>query len=151
MTPLPVPAAHGTSETILVVEDEDAVRHLATVLLSRLGYTVVSASSAEAALTEAAALGRSIDLLLTDIVLPGMNGPALAEQLRTRQSGLRVLFTSGYSRSVAARRFGLTDHNLGFISKPYDHADLARAVRRVLDAPAATDPIAHDRVDGEGQ
>jgi len=139
------PAGHIASETILVVDDESSIRHFTTVMLSRLGYTVVSSSSAEAALTEAAALGRSLDLLLTDIELPGpMTGPALAEQLRASQSGLRVLFTSGYSRSVVARRFGLTDHDLAFISKPYDHAVLARAVRRVLDAPAVTGPTADD-------
>ena len=139
-----MPPAHAANETILVVEDEDTLRHITTVILSRLGYAVVSASSAEAALTEAAALGHSLDLLLTDIELPGMTGLALAEQLRASQSGLRVLFTSGHPSSVVARRFGLADHNLAFIVKPYDRATLARAVRRVLDAPLATDPTVDD-------
>lgn len=128
------PAARG--ETILVVEDEHAIRQVAVRVLTRQGYTVVSADNGEAALSEARALGRPIDLLLTDMVMPGMTGPELAKQLRAMQPGLRVLFTSGYSADAVARQFGLTG-SWSFIAKPYGLADLTREVRRVLDEPAS--------------
>lgn len=131
--PRPVVATEGSEETILVVEDEDAIRQVAIRVLTRQGYRVVAANSGEAALAEAAALGRPIDLLLTDMVMPGMTGPELAKQLRAKQPNLRVLFTSGYSADAVARQFGLTDNTWAFISKPYGLADLTREVRRVLD------------------
>ena len=133
--PRPVVATEGSEETILVVEDEDAIRQVAIRVLARQGYKVIAANSGEAALAEVAALTRPIDLLLTDMVMPGMTGPELAKQLRAQQPGLRVLFTSGYSADAVARQFGLTDNTWAFISKPYGLADLTREVRRVLDSP----------------
>jgi CheY-like chemotaxis protein len=131
--PRPAVASEGNDETILVVEDEDAIRQVAIRVLARQGYRVIAANSGEAALAEAAALNRPIDLLLTDMVMPGMTGPELAKQLRAKQPSLRVLFTSGYSADAVARQFGLTDNTWAFISKPYGLADLTREVRRVLD------------------
>jgi PAS domain S-box-containing protein len=133
--PKPALATEGGAELILVVEDEDAIRQVAIRVLTRQGYSVAAANSGEAALVEAAALGRPIDLLLTDMVMPGMTGPELAKQLRAQQPGLRVLFTSGYSADAVARQFGLSDDTWAFISKPYGLADLTREVRRVLDEP----------------
>ena len=139
-TPTSVPAAPDlkeNGETILVVEDEDAIRQVAVRVLSRQGYTVIAANNGEAALSEARALGRPVDLLLTDMVMPGMTGPELAKQLRVLQPDLRVLFTSGYSADAVARQFGLTGSSWSFISKPYGLADLTREVRRVLDQPSS--------------
>jgi two-component system, cell cycle sensor histidine kinase and response regulator CckA len=144
--PRPVLATEGSEETILVVEDEDAIRQVAIRVLTRQGYKVIAANSGEAALAEVAALDRPIDLLLTDMVMPGMTGPELAKQLRAQQPGLRVLFTSGYSADAVARQFGLTDNTWAFISKPYGLADLTREVRRVLDAPVdAAGSLARER------
>ncbi len=131
--PRPVTATEGSEETILVVEDEDAIRQVAIRVLARQGYRVIAANCGEAALREVAALGRPIDLLLTDMVMPGMTGPELAQQLRAQQPGLRVLFTSGYSADAVVRQFGLTENSFAFIAKPYGLADLTREVRRVLD------------------
>lgn len=129
-------------ETILVVEDEDAIRHVAVRVLTRQGYTVIAASNGEAALSEARALGRPIDLLLTDMVMPGMTGPELAQHLREVQPDLRVLFTSGYSADAVGRQFGLSGSAWSFISKPYGLADLTKEVRRVLDThPAEVAPL----------
>ena len=130
--PSRVLAPTGGSETILVVEDEDAIRQVAIRVLAMQGYTVLQAESGEAALEVLAAHGKPIDLLLTDMVMPGMTGPELAGKLREIQPRVRVLFTSGYSADAVARQFGLTDA-WAFISKPYGLAELTREVRRVLD------------------
>jgi two-component system cell cycle sensor histidine kinase/response regulator CckA len=121
----------GGKETILVVEDEDAIRHVATRVLSRQGYTVLDAASGPEAVQKASAHPSRIHLLMTDMVMPGMTGPELAQQLLKTQQGLKVLFTSGYSKDAVAQQFGMTDGH--FISKPYGLAELAREVRRVLD------------------
>ncbi len=123
----------GNAETILIVEDEDAIRQVAVRVLSRQGYRVIAAISGEAALSEARALGRPIDLLLTDMVMPGMTGPELAKQLREIQPDLRVLFTSGHSADAVTQQFGLSGRAWSFIPKPYGLSDLTQEVRRVLD------------------
>jgi signal transduction histidine kinase len=114
--------------TILVVEDEEAIRYVASRVLSSRGYTVLSAGSGEEALTVAD--GMQIDLLLTDMVMPGMGGPELAQRLRESQPQMRVLFTSGYSRDAVAKEFGMAD--AAFIAKPYGLAELVAAVRERL-------------------
>lgn len=132
----------GNAETILVVEDEDAIRQVAARVLSRLGYTVIAASSGEAALSEAHTLGRPVDLLLADMVMPGMTGPELAKRLREIQPDLRVLFTSGYSVDDVTRQFGLSGIAWSFIPKPYSLSSLTQEVRRVLDTrPEAVAPL----------
>jgi two-component system, cell cycle sensor histidine kinase and response regulator CckA len=121
----------ATSGTILFVEDEDSIRMLGARILRRHGYTVLTARHAEDALTLARQPG-AIDLLLTDIMMPGLNGRALANQLRRERPALKVLFTSGYSE-VADE---LQDDDSAFVQKPYTPELLAREVGRMLSRPA---------------
>ena len=129
-------SVRGGRETVLVVEDEPKVRGLAVRLLERLGYTVLAAASGDEALSLAEETAR-IDLLLTDVVMPHMNGRQLAERLARRQPGLKVLFASGYTQNVIAHH-GVLDHGVQFLPKPYSLTSLATRVREVLDAPKAT-------------
>ena len=124
----------GGDETILVVEDDPAVRQMAVSLLEDLGYRVLEAENGADAL---ATLQRheSIDLMFSDIIMPGgMNGAELAIQARDRHPGLRVLHTSGYAEAAVTRdgKIGSTNE---LLSKPYRKEELARKVRRVLDQP----------------
>jgi len=124
--------ARGT-ETVLLVEDEEGVRDLARDVLESNGYTVLPAGNgAEALRVQKQYTGR-IHLVLTDVVMPRMNGPALVKKLRRRAPDIRVLFMSGYTDDA------ITDHDLrgrgiGFIQKPITPAELARKVREALDA-----------------
>ena len=122
----------GGCETILVVEDEVAVRAVARMALRRLGYTVLEADNAPAALRLWAELGGRVDLLFTDIVMPGgMSGHELAARLQLQRPELKVLFCSGYSREVA--QYDVTEGgNSRFLPKPYKAGELAVAVRRAL-------------------
>jgi PAS domain S-box-containing protein len=119
------------NETILVVEDQDEVRSLAVTVLERYGYRVLSAAGGEEALVLAKGFPGSIHLLLTDIVMPGMNGRALATQL-TAQRTMRVLFMSGYTETAIAHR-GILDPGLEYIQKPFTPESLAEKVREVLE------------------
>jgi PAS domain S-box-containing protein len=118
-------------EVILVVEDTDIVRGLVIALLESFGYDVVAASSPAEALKLAEHLDRPIDLLLTDVVMPGMNGRELAERLVAMYPGLNVLFSSGYPADTVVQH-GIADARTAFIEKPYLPDDLARKVREVL-------------------
>jgi CheY-like chemotaxis protein len=126
----------GGNETILVVEDEVAVRAVARMALRRLGYTVLEAESAPAALRLWSELGAGVDMLFTDIVMPGgMNGHELAARLQLLKPELKVLFCSGYTRE--AEQFDPEGKGSAhFLPKPYKAAELAVAVRRVLDDAA---------------
>jgi two-component system cell cycle sensor histidine kinase/response regulator CckA len=131
---LPAPAnvktdLHG-SETILVVEDQEEVRVLAVAILERYGYRVLSAAGAEEAIALAKVHPGTIDLLLTDIIMPGMNGRALARQLAADRP-LRVLYMSGYTENAIAHR-GILDPGLDYIQKPFTPEALAEKVRAVL-------------------
>ena len=121
--------------SILLVEDADAVRAVARRILERQGHTVLEAADAEAA--ERLMDGRSdpVDLLVTDVVLPGRNGRELAESLRRRQPALRVLYMSGYTDDAIVRR-GIQEGENHFLQKPFTPASLAEAVR----AAAASEP-----------
>ena len=128
----PAPVRSRGTETILVVEDEDQVRELACRALRGAGYTVISAGDADGAMAEWDA-APSIDLLLTDVVMPGRSGPQLAADLRARNPGLKVLYVSGYADS---RHMPLDASEL--LPKPYaPHALLSR-VRSTLDASSTT-------------
>jgi len=123
----------GGSETVLLVEDDAGVRGPAQRMLQHLGYTVHACRSGEEALTSAADLAR-LDVLVTDVVMPGMNGRELAERLVALRPGLPVLFTSGHARDVIAQH-GILDPGLAYLPKPYSLESLARRVREVLDRP----------------
>ncbi|MGE0453208.1 MAG: PAS domain S-box protein [Vicinamibacteria bacterium] len=125
-------SAPGGSETILVVEDDSSLRELARECLERDGYAVLDAPSAFAALELARLHPARIHLLLTDVVLPGMNGRALADQLAKLFPDVRVLYVSGYTHDAIARH-GVLEAGIHFLSKPYAHETLARKVREVLD------------------
>jgi CheY-like chemotaxis protein len=124
--------ASGT-ETILVVEDDDAVRAYSTQVLRELGYRVLEAPNASAALE---ILDRQADvhLLFTDIGLPGaMNGRQLSDEARRRRSGLKVLFTTGYAGDAIIRA-GRLEAGISMMNKPFTFADLTKRVRDALDA-----------------
>jgi len=119
------------SETVLVVEDEDAVRTIARRILEKYGYTVLDANGPERAVAIVAALDGPIHLLLTDMVMPGMGGQALALLVTESRPEIRVVFMSGYSD--APERYGLTERRR-FLQKPFTPIDLVRMVRGAIDA-----------------
>ena len=119
-------------EIILVVEDEDRVRHMSVDALRELGYLVVQASDANQALT-VLELQPRIDLLFTDVIMPDMNGRLLAEAARAKRPGLKVLYTTGYTKNAIVHN-GMLDHDVAFLPKPFTIAELAVKVRAVIDA-----------------
>jgi len=128
-------AAEGGAEaaaTILVVEDEELVRDLAHEILAGCGYRVLVAAHAGEALAAAAAAG-GLDLLITDLVLPGSSGSELAEELTRREPALQVLFMSGYSDSDGLR-LGEAGARASFLQKPFSPEQLERRVRELLGA-----------------
>jgi two-component system cell cycle sensor histidine kinase/response regulator CckA len=118
------------TETILLVEDEPAVRAVARQILARQGYTVLEAPDGPAALAMFAGGGR-VDLILTDVVMPGMSGRTLADQLATRWPGVRVLYMSGYTDDAIVRH-GMLEPGLAYLQKPFRPDALVRKVREVL-------------------
>jgi PAS domain S-box-containing protein len=136
-SPAPAPAATATDgthgrETVLLVEDEDLVRELARGLLRKSGYTVLEASDGGQALEVAASHASPIDLLITDVVMPRMNGPELERQLTAARPGLKVLFTTGYTDS-ALSRYGMYERGKIVLLKPFAPEDFLRTVREILD------------------
>ncbi len=118
-------------ETILLVEDDDGVRELARVTLERRGYHVLIAPNAADAISIFASEGQDIDLLITDVIMPGMNGRELYERLSTMKSGLKALFMSGYTENVIAEH-GILDAGINFIQKPYGIDQFTRKVHAIL-------------------
>jgi signal transduction histidine kinase/ActR/RegA family two-component response regulator/HAMP domain-containing protein len=127
--------AAGGSETVLLVEDDATVRELTARMLGERGYRVLQAASAAEAIECAERHGGALDLLLTDVVMPGGSGRELAETLTARQPGLAVLFMSGYAPDVVLRQ-GVAQESAAFLSKPFSEDELGHAVRRALSAPA---------------
>jgi CheY-like chemotaxis protein len=119
--------AGDTRETILLVEDEPAVRQLFMLALTRAGYRVFEARNGQEALKMFDQHGDSIDLLLTDLRMPYMGGAELAQHLRARRKSLKLIAISGYA--------GPTEHELDadFLAKPFSREDLLAKVREVLD------------------
>jgi PAS domain S-box-containing protein len=144
------------TETILLVEDAEPLRKLAQAFLEAGGFRVLSAESGESALEVMASFGGTFDLLLTDVVMPGINGRVLAEQMLPRQPGMRVLYMSGYTDSFIAGH-GVLDPGTHLLHKPFTEEILIRKVREVLDggkkaAPAlsnATEPKASETRSGQ--
>ena len=126
-------AVRGGHETVLLVEDNDLVRGLAKTVLMRNGYNVIEAADADEALRAASEQRGQIHVLLTDVVMPGISGGLLAQQLSHLYSGLRVLYMSGYTDSAVVNH-GVLSPEVTFLQKPFTPATLARAVRDVLDA-----------------
>ena len=120
------------NETILLVEDNQAVRELTRDILTRQGYTVLPATDGHEALTLAASQDSPIHLLLTDVVMPGMNGKELYREAVAIHPGLKILFMSGYTDNVIAHR-GVLDEGIAFIQKPFTIDAITAKVREVLD------------------
>jgi len=136
----PPPAAatpRPGSETVLLVEDEPEVRRLVEKLLRMQGYTVLSAGSPAEAISAAGASPGTIAILVTDVIMPGMNGRELARVLASERPAMRVLYMSGYTDAAIAQQ-GILQPGTAFLSKPFTPDALARKVREVLDGPAAT-------------
>jgi two-component system, cell cycle sensor histidine kinase and response regulator CckA len=133
--------AHG-SETVLLAEDEQAILSLSRTILEQYGYTVLAARSPSEALTIAEKHGSRIDLLVTDMVMPGMNGKELKDRLSAFYPGIKVLFMSGYSPDVVAYQ-GLTDEGIEFLQKPFSVKSLAQKVREILHR--SDKPVAYSR------
>jgi CheY-like chemotaxis protein len=129
------------TETIVLVEDDSNVRQVAVRMLQRQGYTVCPCADGKEAL---AALGGAsastapahVKLLVTDVVMPGMNGRSLADKARGMLPDLKILFTSGYPEDTVAHH-GVVEEGIEFLAKPYTLTGLATRVREVLDGPAA--------------
>jgi signal transduction histidine kinase/CheY-like chemotaxis protein len=133
--PVEVPAdsERGRGETILIVEDDDGVREYAAEILRDLNYQVLEARDSESALKLFDA-EKNFDLLLTDVVLPGMNGREMASEMERRRPGMKIIFMTGYSRNAIVHH-GRLDRGTELIPKPLTEAVLARRIRHVLDAP----------------
>ena len=117
-------------ETILLVEDEAPIREVLREVLAPLGYRLIVAGSGEEALRAHEAAGGAVDLLLSDVIMPGMNGYDLADRLKKLQPGLRAMMMSGYNDLVAGS--GVSRPWLTFLAKPLTPSKLRRAVRTVL-------------------
>lgn len=131
-----VSALQSGYETILLVEDEQALRELVRLTLEEIGYTVLEAQDGRTALTLAAEYPETINLLLTDVVLPKKSGREVAEELQRQRPGLKVLFMSGYMDD-AVMRHGVLMAEMDFLSKPFSRSTLASKVREVLEKSAA--------------
>jgi PAS domain S-box-containing protein len=125
------PAAAGTRETILLVEDDDAVRRVCRRVLEKQGYAILEASRPSEALDIAAQRPTGIALVLTDIVMPGMSGAELVQRLRGTHPGIRYLLISGYADDMEQLRSAMDD-GMTFLAKPFTPDQLARAVREAL-------------------
>jgi PAS domain S-box-containing protein len=124
----------GPDASVLLVEDQEALREMIEEILGELGYRVEAAESGSAALELAETRERPVDLLLTDLVMPRMSGRELAEKLRERWPGLRVLYMSGYTADVVTRH-GILEPGVQLLQKPFSSAELARRLREALESP----------------
>ena len=137
----PIGPAPGGTETVLIAEDDEALRQWARRALEASGYTTIVSANAEEASRLADATSGPIHLLLTDVVMPGANGLALFRALSRKRPDLRVLYMSGHTDEVISHH-GLLDRGVQFLQKPFRRDRLARTVRAVLDAPQPADPNA---------
>jgi two-component system cell cycle sensor histidine kinase/response regulator CckA len=132
--PEPRAAQWRGTETILLVEDDEAVRSLAVRVLVQHGYAVHAFRDGTSAMDAVAGMTEPLHLLITDVVMPEMNGPAMAQRIKELRPAIRVLFTSGYTDNVIVHH-GVLAEGVEFLPKPYSPESLARRVREVLDEP----------------
>jgi hypothetical protein len=125
----------GGTETIMVVEDHSDVRELTGELLTGLGYRVMQAANGEEAIKLFRANHDRIDLVIMDVIMPKMNGQEVYSQLQSIRAGVRVLFTSGYTRNIIQSK-GILAEEQNFLSKPVSPSAIARKVREILSRPA---------------
>jgi CheY-like chemotaxis protein len=128
--PVPAPTVEGGHETILVVEDDMLVRNYVLTQLHSLGYVTLDAANANEALL-LARNGHAFDLLFTDVIMPGMNGRQLADEMAKVRPGLKVLFTSGYTENAIIHH-GRLDEGVLLLAKPYRKSDMAMMIRKAL-------------------
>ena len=129
--PPPVARPRAGRQTVLVVEDAEGLRELARRLLQRQGYTVLVAANAEEAL-RLFEQNASIDVLLTDVVMPGASGPELTRQLVEQRPALKVIYMSGYTEDAIVHH-GVLNPGIAFLHKPFTSETLGRKIREVLD------------------
>jgi CheY-like chemotaxis protein len=122
---------HGRALTVLVVDDEPDVRKLVAAMIGSLGYSVLTADSGEHALALYESAGATVDLLVADVVAPGMSGPQLAERLISLQPSLKVLFMSGYDHSHVVQTYVL-DRGCNLISKPFTASQMMQTVKALV-------------------
>jgi CheY-like chemotaxis protein len=134
LPPEPQPESAAGTETVVVAEDDDMVRALVRVTLEASGYEVLEASSGEAALRVCEEHPGTVDVLVTDMVMPGMGGRALADRLQAARPGLRVLYVSGYAESEVIDH-GEPAAETAFVQKPFTPEELALQVRSLIDRP----------------
>ena len=132
----PVPLPVGGVKTILVVEDEPTVRNLLREVLERTGYRVVACAAPDEGIAACLAPEPNIDLVLTDVVLPGMNGWEMASRISQARPGVRVVFMSGYTEHVLVRE-GVLDGRVEYLQKPFSLDTLRQRLKSLLEAPAA--------------
>lgn len=123
----------ATGKTVLVLDDEPDVRKLVSAMLTSTGYTVLTADNGENAIQIFKKRKQPIDLLLLDVVSPGLPGPVVAERLAGLQPGLRVLFMSGYDATSVVRRY-VVEKGFALLKKPFTPDELAKKVRDVLES-----------------
>lgn len=128
----------AATETLLVVENEAAIKHLVQVALERHGYVVLTAESGSEALRLAAAHAGPIDLLITDVVMPDLRGPELARRLAVERPDLTTLFMSGYMDDALGEDPSSLPVPVDFIQKPFSPSALAARVREMLDRRRAS-------------
>lgn len=121
------------SETILLVEDEKLVRNLTIKTLNKYGYTVHESRDGNQALKIYDQLDGSIDLIITDVIMPGMSGKELSDQILTKNKNTKVLFISGYTDDVIAKH-GILEEGMNLLQKPFTHTEIATRIRQILNA-----------------
>jgi two-component system, cell cycle sensor histidine kinase and response regulator CckA len=126
------PEPSGGAETVLLVEDEEAILRLGKTILEHYGYTVLATTNPDKALIMAKEHEGSIDLLITDVVMPGINGKELKDRIAAIRPGIRTLFMSGYTADVIAHH-GVIEEDVRYLQKPFSVKTLAAKVREVLD------------------
>jgi CheY-like chemotaxis protein len=141
----PAAATVRGCETVLLVEDDEKVRPLVRRMLERAGYVVLEARHGEEAVFIAKQHPGTIDLLLTDVIMPEMSGSELAAELRRDRRALNILFMSGYTDSFIAGQ-GPLEPGFSLIMKPFGEKDLLRAVRNVLDKKPPPDAALSSRL-----